>query len=152
MTDELDFGADLDVLDREPETFFAPVATDLIEGLLAEYEARKRQVLQLHAVVTGELGNAVHYFIEANAGDERTHRSLYLDRLFELPPALKQLDSAYWSKALALTDVYDYMPQKRRDEWNSARDPSSSRSASTASSARSRTSTSRTAPRASASG
>jgi hypothetical protein len=118
MTAELDFASELDVLDREPETFFAPVATDLIEGLLAEYEARKRQVLQLHAVIAGELGNAVHYFIEANAGDERTHRSLYLDRLFELPPALKQLDSAYWSKALALTDVYDYMPQKRRDEWN----------------------------------
>jgi predicted RNA methylase len=118
MTADLDFAGDVDILDREPETFFAPVATDLIEGLLAEYQSRRRQILQLHDVVKGELGNAVHYFIEGNAGDERMHRSIYLDRLFELEPALKQLDSAYWSKALALTDVYDYMPQKRRDEWN----------------------------------
>lgn len=30
------------------------------------------------------------------------------------------LDASYWSKALALTDVLDCMPQSRRDEWNKA--------------------------------
>ena len=27
------------------------------------------------------------------------------------------LNAAYWSKALAFTDVLDCMPQKRRDDW-----------------------------------
>src|SRR5262249_46435150 len=38
--------------------------------------------------------------------------------LFQLDGAIAALNAAYWSKALGLTDVYDYMPQARRDEWN----------------------------------
>lgn len=102
------------------EPFFAPAPTDLVDGLVGEYKLRRAQCSQLAQLVSGELGNVVHYFIEGNAGDERFHRSLYLDRLFQEEGAVAALNSAYWSKALALTDVYDYMPQARRDEWNKA--------------------------------
>jgi hypothetical protein len=98
--------------------FFAPTPTSLIDALLGEYAARRAQVDQLADLVAGDLGNVVHYFIEGNAGDERLHRSVYVDRLFERTGAVHQLDAAYWSKALSLTDVYEYMPQKRRDDWN----------------------------------
>lgn len=110
--------AEIDVLDREPAEFFAPTSTSLVDSLLAEYRARRQQVDQLHALMGGEFGNVVHYFIEGNAGDERTHRTLYCDKLFGLDGAVHALDAAYWSKALSLTDVYDYMPQARRNAWN----------------------------------
>ena len=108
--------AEFEVVDDAP--FFAPVATDLLDGLLGQYQASRRHIEQLGALVNGgDLANVVHYFIEGNAGDDRLHRSLYVDKLFEVAGARGALNSAYWSKALALTDVLDQMPQKRRDEW-----------------------------------
>ncbi|MCU9611849.1 DUF4942 domain-containing protein, partial [Escherichia coli] len=41
-----------------------------------------------------------------------------VQHLFQVKGAIAALNSAYWSKTLALTDVLDLMPQKRRDEWN----------------------------------
>lgn len=102
----------------ETASFFAPVSTDLLDALLGEYQLRRGQIDQLAALVGGELGNVVHYFIEGNAGDDKFHRTLYLDRLFEVKGAVHQLDSAYWGKALALTDVYKCMPQERKNAWN----------------------------------
>lgn len=112
--------AAFEVVDGEEVTaqFFAPAGFNLIDGLLGQYGVARKQIDQLAALMDGELGNVVHYFIEGNAGNDRLHRSLYLDKLFSVERAVKALDSAYWSKALQMTDVLDYMPQKRRDEWN----------------------------------
>ena len=108
--------AEFEVVDDTP--FFVPIASDLLDGLLGQYQAARRHIDQLGALVSrGDLANVVHYFIEGNAGDDRLHRSLYVEKLFEVSGAVGALNSAYWSKALALTDVLDQMPQKRRDEW-----------------------------------
>jgi hypothetical protein len=98
--------------------FFAPCSSDVVDRLIAEYQARRKQIDQMAAIAQGELGNVIHYFIEGNAGDERLHRSIYVDKLFKPAGAIFALNSAYWSKAMQLTDVYDYMPQARRDYWN----------------------------------
>ncbi|HWI12178.1 MAG TPA: DUF4942 domain-containing protein [Burkholderiaceae bacterium] len=99
--------------------FFAPVATDLLDSLLGQYQAARRNIDALHGVVMGgEFGNVVHYFIEGNAGDDQLHRSLYVDKLFAIDGAVGALNSAFWSKALALTDVYALMPQERKNQWN----------------------------------
>ena len=113
-------GAMAEFLGKEDliDDFFAPVQADLIDTLLAQYRSARKNIDALAEVVNGGLGDAVHYFIEGNAGEERFHRSLYVEKLFQKPMAYKALDAAYWSKALSLTDVYDHMPQKRRDEWN----------------------------------
>jgi hypothetical protein len=106
-----------DVVD-DTAPFFAPASTDMLDGLLGEYQLRRRQIDQLAALVNGDLGNVVHYFICGNAGDQQLHRSLYIDRLFQIEGAVHALDAAYWSKALALTDVYECMPQDRKNAWN----------------------------------
>lgn len=98
--------------------FFAPASFDLIDGLLGQYQVARKNIDQLADMVAGDLGGVVSYFIEGNAGDQRVHRSLYVDRLFKVERAVKALDSDYWNRALNLTDVLHYMPQKRRDEWN----------------------------------
>lgn len=99
--------------------FFAPVATDLLDSLIGQHQAARGNIDKLAGIATGaELGNVMHYFIEGNCGDERLHRSIYVDKLFAIDGAVGALNSAYWSKALALTDVYNCMPQERKNEWN----------------------------------
>lgn len=107
-----------DLVDDETP-FFAPVATDLLDSLLGQYSAALANVKRLAELMDGaDLGGVVHYFIEGNAGSDQLHRGLYLDKLFRLSGAVGALNSAYWSKALALTDVYALMPQERKSAWN----------------------------------
>ncbi|WP_441280587.1 DUF4942 domain-containing protein [Tardiphaga sp. 862_B3_N1_1] len=108
--------SDFELVD-DAGAFFAPVSSDLVDSLIGQYQQARKHIDQLAGIVAGDLGNVLHYFIEGNAGDDRMHRTLYVDRLFEAKGAIGALNAAYWSKALNLTDVLDCMPQKRRDEW-----------------------------------
>lgn len=99
--------------------FFAPVSSDVFNTLIGEYNATRAKILELADIATGHAFNtAMGYFIEGNAGDERMHRSLYVEKLFRVDGAIKALNARYWRRALDLTDVYEIMPQKRRDEWD----------------------------------
>lgn len=111
--------AEFAVVDDTP--FFAPASTDMIDGLIGQYQSMRRQVEEIGEYIVPRLaGGAIDYFLDGNRNDERGRNSL--DRsaaqLFEVEGAIAALNAAYWSKALALTDVLDAMPQKRRDEWN----------------------------------
>lgn len=98
--------------------FFAPAPSDLIDQLLGEYRSRREKIDTVAALVGGSMGDIVHYFLRGNGCDSRGYSSLTAEKLFRAPGAVAALDAAYWSKALALTDVLDCMPQARRDEWN----------------------------------
>lgn len=102
----------------EPE-FFAPVATDLIDGLLGQYQNMRAKVERVAAVMNGpDLDGALHYFAE-NAGKNDRHLSAStVASMFDLDGAIAHLNAAYWSKAMHLTDVLDAMPQARRDAWH----------------------------------
>lgn len=103
----------------EDNPFFAPVATDVLDSLIGQYQAARQRIDELAKIVRGDIyAGIVGYFISGNAGDESLHRSLYVDKLFEVSGAVGALNSAYWSKALALTDVYQCMPQERKNQWN----------------------------------
>lgn len=93
--------------------FFAPVASDVIDQLLGQYQSELGKCQRISHVITGaEYRSAVSYFLEG-AGDRRT--SLNVDTVFSLASAVRELNRSYWRKALALTDVYAAMPQARRD-------------------------------------
>ena len=96
--------------------FFPPVSSDLIDGLLGQYQSAREKIEQVAGIIAGDMGNVVHYFLEGNK--ENAGRYTTVERLFNQENAIKALNSAYWSKTLGLTDVLDCMPQKRRDEWN----------------------------------
>jgi len=100
------------------EEFFAPAATDLLDGLIAQYRSVRKTIAHTAGLFAGDMGNVVHYFMRGNGCDQRGYSSLIAERLFQEKGAVAALNAAYWSKALALTDVLDMMPQKRRDEWN----------------------------------
>lgn len=100
------------------ESFFAPTPYGLIDGLFGQYQAQRNRVERIAAAVDADIVGVLHYFERGNA--DGTGRHFDVTRLFELPKAIKAMDADFWSRALALTDVYDAMPQARRDEWNKA--------------------------------
>ena len=103
--------------------FFAPAATDLVSGLMGEYRRARGWIDEAAAFFEGEPFKAViGYFLDGNS-DERRGRGMMAAsaaQMFGKEGAVAALDAAYWAKAMALTDIYDAMPQKRREEWNEA--------------------------------
>lgn len=105
----------------EDEPFFAPAPTDMLDTLLGQYRLARDRIRQVAEFASGELASSVlNYFLDGNKDDNRGRSSLELSakQLFDEAGAVASLNAAYWSKALALTDVLDLMPQKRRNEWH----------------------------------
>lgn len=107
----------------EQDTFFAPMSSDAIDGLIGQYQSLRKRIDAVAEFVGDSLNSGViHYFIEGNCDDKHGRMTMKhtAGHLFDPKGAVAALDSAFWSKAMHLTDVLDYMPQKRRDEWNKA--------------------------------
>lgn len=107
----------LDIIDDGAD-FFAPVSTDAIASMVAQCQAMRDRIEQLASAVTGEMAVAMRYFLDGNADTNSRWAAPSVERLFQPGGAVAALNATYWSKALALTDVLDVMPQARRDEWN----------------------------------
>ncbi|CAM3451302.1 class I SAM-dependent methyltransferase [Klebsiella variicola] len=60
---------------------------------------------------------SVHHFLKGNAED-RSHWHHSVVDLFQVPGAIASLNAEFWQKALNMTDVYEYMPNNRREQWN----------------------------------
>lgn len=102
----------------EDYEFFAPVSNDLIDGLIGQYESTRRRLMAMSEAVSSERCSGVlHYFINANVSEQRYTLPNTVGELFNLGPAVAHLDADFWDRALRMTDVLDYMPQKRRDDW-----------------------------------
>jgi len=97
--------------------FFAPVSSDLIDALIGGYQSMRKSIEMLASLIhDGENATAIRYFLEGNRGTERYVQPV--EKTFNLEGALNNLNANYWQRALSLTDVYDYMPAARREEWN----------------------------------
>lgn len=85
------------------EQFFAPVDETRIDSLLKEYEAMKASLIALHGAIKNP---AISYVFGGG-------------RILKERDSISALDADYWHKAISLTDVYEHMPAKRREEINS---------------------------------
>ena len=100
------------------EEFFAPVPFDLFNNLMSDYDATRQRLEAMATAVSSERCSGVlRYFVEANAPESRCSMPNTVAELFDLKPAIAELDADFWDRALKLTDVLDYMPQKRKTEW-----------------------------------
>ncbi|MCQ9378841.1 DUF4942 domain-containing protein [Methyloversatilis sp. XJ19-49] len=105
--------------------FFAPTSTDMVDGLVAGYRQDRARIEAAAAFINGpECACVLNYFLDGNSDRDRGRMSLSsaASKLFQEEGAVAALNSKYWSKALALTDVYDAMPQDRRNQWNAVID------------------------------
>lgn len=98
--------------------FFAPVCSDMIDRLIAEHRDVSANVQKLaQTMAQPPYKGLVRYFLEASSSDAHRHSLRHIDQLFDQEGAMKALNSDFWNRALQLTDVLDYMPEKRRHEW-----------------------------------
>lgn len=98
-------------------------AFDLITALCNEHQAELQRITHISQVVQSDAYRSALFYFEkaAEKRERRGYSSGTLDtRAFDLEPARKALDAVYWGKALALTDVMESMPAKRRSEWYEA--------------------------------
>lgn len=104
----------------DPGEFFAPVAADMIDNLVARREARKAEVETLADLVLGEgYQGAMALFLDANH-DLSRYGGSQVSRLFNVEKAIAALDADMWQQTLNMTDVLDVMPAARRNEWHDA--------------------------------
>lgn len=107
------------VVITEAEEFFAPTSTDLVDVLVAEYRKDRERIEAVDAFLSGEgFHQALGYYIAGNREEFHGLRGTpATEKLFRLEGAIAALNAAHWDKALRLTDVLDWMPAKRREEW-----------------------------------
>lgn len=97
-------------MDIKTSDFFAPAQTGLLDGLIAQYRQKRDLIERFHGdFQDGDIGRALVYFCQRQ--DDRYPN-------FDLQIAICALNAEFWRSALALTDVYKYMPQARKDEWH----------------------------------
>lgn len=95
------------------------MSADLVDSLIGQYNAARANVEALAAAVrAGQNASVLHYFVEGNVKEQRHSMPTTVESLFRVEGAIAQLNADFWSRALRLTDVMDYMPQARRDEWH----------------------------------
>ena len=113
---------DIITTDFEPTgDFFAPVSSDFVDGLVAEYRRDRQRIANVVEFSTSaDFGAVWRYFVDGNSDENRGRTSLSasVEQAFREVGAVGALNAFYWSKALSLTDVYDAMPQDRRTQWN----------------------------------
>jgi len=98
----------------DPATIFEAAPIKTIADLFPAYAAALQQITEI-AERLGPHSEIVAYFVEGNTD---RHNRPSVERLFQRDGAVRALDAAYWQKALAMTDVYEAMPQDRRTEWS----------------------------------
>lgn len=98
--------------------FFAPAPSDMFTDILSQYRADKERIESVVSFFEGGSRSVISFFIEGNrkVGDSR-HSTLSAEKIFQRDGAVAALNASYWDRTLRMTDVIDYMPQKRRDEW-----------------------------------
>ena len=103
----------------EPSVFYAPAKSDAIDGLVGRYRAERAKVEELAALAgDANYSGVMGYFINGNMADDKMRGHNDASRLFRLEGAVAALNARFWQEAMALSKVYDFMPQARRDEWN----------------------------------
>ena len=82
-----------------------------LQSLFKSYEEKLVGIKKIADFMTGRDG-LLHYFTKD------TGMSLTADRLFRFENAKNALDAEYWSMAIEMTQVLEYMSAGKRNEWH----------------------------------
>jgi len=97
--------------------FFAPASSDLVDSLIGQYKLLRADIEMMSGLINTHHAS-VHHFLEGNQDHDRRHYFGGVSNLFKLEGAIASLNATFWQKTLNMTDVYQYMPNNRRTEWN----------------------------------
>lgn len=100
------------------EEFFAPVAFDAVDQLIAQYKAEAANIKAVGDFIESPgYRNALSHFLAGNTEKfSPVVRSCFGD-LYSVEGAMGHLNGCYWKDLLSQTDVLEFMPYARRKEW-----------------------------------
>ncbi|EPP9374585.1 DUF4942 domain-containing protein [Pseudomonas aeruginosa] len=108
-----------ELVDDVCEGFFAPVAFDAVDQLLARYNAEAASIQAVgEFILTPAYRSALSHFMAGNAENFSPVLRSGVAGLYSVDGAIGHLNSCYWNELLKLTDVLEFMPYKRREEWS----------------------------------
>lgn len=112
--------SDLQILDANQVIGgFSVAAMDVVDGLIGRYRQARQNIDRIVEMTGGDAFKSVaHHFFNGNADEQRGRVTLEIKKLFDPAGAVANLNACYWQEVMSMTDVYDAMPQKRREEWN----------------------------------
>lgn len=85
-----------------------------LNSLFGEYSSI---VDRVKSVAESIDSSAVNYFFQAAAANDYKG-SCNVCEIFNADRALKAVDAEFWQKAMKLTDVLEYMPADKRNDWH----------------------------------
>jgi len=98
------------------QPFYAPADSDLVDGLVAQRDEQLRRCEELAGFIHDGYSEAASYFFNAN--QDRFNRYVStVSEVFDIDKARPYIDAVYWQRALDLTDIFECMPQARKDSW-----------------------------------
>lgn len=99
------------------QDFFAPTRSDLVESVVAQYRQELAGIESVYQFLHGDgMAAVVPYFLRGNRQPHDRYAPT-VDALFGRDGAVAALNSHYWQRVMEMTDVLDWMPSKRREEW-----------------------------------
>ena len=98
------------------QPFHAPADTDLVDRLVSERNHQLARCEELAAFIHDGYTDATGYFFRASR-DKFDRFVSTPEQIFDAEKVKPYIDAVHWQKALDQTDVYECMPQARKDEW-----------------------------------
>lgn len=99
------------------QEFFAPAVADLVESVVAQYRQELDGIDSVCQFLHGDgMAALVPYFLRGNRPAHERYAPT-VDVLFGREGAVAALNAHYWQRVMGMTDVLDWMPAKRREEW-----------------------------------
>lgn len=98
------------------DKFFKPVKANGFELLFKNYARDENRVTYMHDMITRDDNQRIMNYLTMS-NDHRKGRPSGVE-CNELEQAIRYLDADFWRRALDLTDVYEFMPQDRRTQWD----------------------------------
>ena len=85
-----------------------------LQNLFTDYNLDKESVENVIKSLDEKSLN--YFFSAAKVGNYRS--SVNVKDVFKLEPAIKAIDAKYWQLAMHLTNVLDFMPTEKRNDWH----------------------------------
>ena len=99
------------------QPFHAPVDADLVDSLVSQRNAQVKRCEELAGFIHDGYAEAASYFFRASA-DRFDRYTSTVAQIFDVETVKPYIDAVFWQKALDQTDVFECMPQARKDEWH----------------------------------
>jgi hypothetical protein len=87
-----------------------------LELLFAQYKKTVEEVNRIGGLVLD--APQTDYFFDAAKVAGGNYHIGSVPEVFKIEPAIKAVDADFWQKAMLLTDVLEYMPADKRNEWH----------------------------------